>query len=107
MAINNPIVAAGGTITRGRAKVVTGKLSGTVPPNDDPVVVDGVLTYTDQTPQREGQTLFVLDPTGRAASIFIVIEIQPGTLEWRRAFPSGETTDPRTGQAKDPLYGLY
>lgn len=107
MTINNPIVAAGGTITRGRAKVVTGKLSGTIPPNDDPVVVNNVLTYTDQTPQREGQALFVLDSTGRAASVYVVIEVQPGVLEWRRAFPSGVTTDPRTGQSKDPLYGLY
>ena len=107
MTINNPIVAAGGTITRARAKTVTGRLSSTVPPNDDPTVVDGALVYVAQTPQREGQALFVLDPAGRVASVYVVIEVQPGVLEWRRTFPSGKTTDPRTGQAKDPLYGLY
>lgn len=107
MAVNNPIIAAGSTVTRANTKTVVGKLSSTIPPGNDNTVVDGVFTPVGQSPQREGQALFVIDSTGRAATVYIVIETQPGTLEWRRAFPSGETVDPRTGMAKDPLYGLY
>ena len=87
MAIDNPIIAAGSTVTRANTNTVVGKLSSTIPPGNDNTVVDGIFTPVDQSPQREGQMLFVVDSAGRAASVYIVIETQPGTAKslsfWR------------------------
>jgi hypothetical protein len=122
MAVQNPIVAAGPTISRAEVKTVAARLSRTVPADADLDFVDGSVVSTPQPAEIEGQMVFVEASDGRSVSMYVVVtvikgqsdaapgtEASPGTpsLEWRKITRTGTVTDPRTGKPKDPLFDFY
>lgn len=103
MTIQNPIIDAGATVSRSEAKTVLATITDIVPPDPSFTTAGGSFTNVDQSPQREGQMLFVESPDGSYVTPYIVIMTGSG-LAWRRVFGVGVELDPRTGKPKDPLY---
>jgi hypothetical protein len=103
MTIQNPIIAAGATVSRAEARTVLGLISDVVPPESQPTIENGQLVIQSQDPLREGQMVFVESSDGSYVTPYIVVTVAT-ELVWKRVFSAGVTQDPRTGKPKDPLY---
>ncbi len=106
MSINKPIINAGPTVSRAEAKIVVGSIVPVAPPDTYIHVVDGNMVVVTQDPIREGQFLFVQASGELSVAMYIVVLIL-GVPTWKRVYTAGFIVDPRTGKAKDPLFGLY
>ncbi len=106
MAINKPIIDSGPTQSRAEAKTVVGRIDPVAPPQPYVAKVNGEVTRFTNAAEREGQFVFVQPNGALSVSMYIVIQ-GPAELEWKRVYSAGFIVDPRTGKAKDPLFGLY
>lgn len=107
MPISKPIIAAGPTIKRGKAKdtklILSSSLPGTQRRYTDE---NGLLVLDDQLPQREGQLFAYRDGSAPGASLYVAVDIN-GTLEWKRVVPGLNVVNSSTGKPWDPLAGFY
>ncbi len=106
MSINKSIIDAGPTVSRAEAKVVIGEIAPVAPPDLYVDVVDGNTVIVTQDPIREGQFVFV-QATGELSVAMYIVVLILGVPTWKRVYSAGFIVDPRTGKAKDPLFGLY
>lgn len=106
MSINKSIIDAGPTVSRAEAKVVIGEIAPVAPPDAYVDVVDGNAVVVTQDPIREGQFVFV-QATGELSVAMYIVVLILGVPTWKRVYSAGFIVDPRTGKAKDPLFGLY
>ena len=106
MAINDPVIAAGSTVTRANAQTVVSVVTPVIPPGDRATVIDGVLTPLTQLPEREGQMLFYREGSSLSVTGYVVVEIN-SALVWKKVENWGIVIDPRTGLEKDPNLGFY
>ena len=118
MPIQNPIIDAGPTLSRAEVKTVVGNITSAIPPAGYLKRVDGLLTFVDQYPLKEGQFVFVQAEDALSVSMYIVVLVDLEvvafngttsypTLVWKRVYSAGVITDPRTGLPKDPNLGFY
>ena len=107
MSINKSIIDAGPTVSRAEAKVVIGEIAPVAPPAYYfKKTAENGASVVLQDPIREGQFVFVQTPGELSVTMYIVVLIL-GVLTWKRVYSAGFIVDPRTGKAKDPLFGLY
>ena len=106
MSINKPIIDAGPTVSRAEAKVVVGRIAPVTPPETYINIVDGNAVIVTQDPVREGQFVFV-QTSGELSVVMYIVVLILGVPTWKRVYSAGFIVDPRTGKAKDPLFGLY
>ncbi len=107
MSINKSIIDAGPTVSRAEAKVVIGEIAPVAPPGQYLKDTDGNgVSFVQQNPIREGQFVFVQASAELSVAMYIVVLIL-GVPTWKRVYSAGFIVDPRTGKAKDPLFGLY
>ncbi len=116
MSIQNPILAAGPTLSRAQVETVVARLSGTLPPDAIIDVVDGSIVSISQSAVTEGEIALVESDDGRSVSMYVVVTVMiaqsdtsAGTpdLQWRKITRTGTVTDPRSGKPKDPLFDFY
>lgn len=107
MSINKSIIDAGPTVSRSEAKIVVGGIVPVAPPGRYVKNTDGgLVVVVAQEPTREGQFVLVQVPGELSVTMYIVVLVL-GVPTWKRVYSAGFIVDPRTGKAKDPLFGLY
>lgn len=114
MAINNPIIDAGPTISKADANTTVCLLIEPTSPGTFNYlkIVDGVVDSGTASPQWEGQLLAVKLDNIPAVTLYVAVSAPiPPTdivaLAWRRVSTKVVFEDPRTGKEKDPAYDLY
>jgi hypothetical protein len=106
MSISQPIIATP-TVSRRAVKTVVIGVTSTRPPGTRVTTVDGVITITDQIPEREGQLLAYQAPgETQIVDLYVVVTVNAG-LQWVPVLPSVVPIDTRSGKPKDPLYDFY
>ena len=108
MTVSKPIIVAP-TKTRNNTRMVVGTITGTEPPAARQYILDGQVTFVDQSPDREGQIIFYRPPnSGGIVIMYVVVNRDgQGALSWAPVVPNIPPIDPRTGKTKDPLYDFY
>jgi hypothetical protein len=107
MPISKPIIAAGPTVKRGKAKGTKLLISSALPGTQRRYIDEnGQLTLDDQLPQREGQLFAYRNGSDPGASLYVAVDMN-GTLEWKRVVPGLNMINSSTGNAWDPLAGFY
>lgn len=106
MALDRTVIAGAPATTRADAKTVLGEITSVIPPGPRLSVVDGVLTYADQYPEREGQMLFHRNGSDLFVTMYVVVAID-SELMWKKVENWGVVIDPRTGLEKDPSLNFY
>lgn len=105
MTINNPIVAAGPTVTREDAATIVLRITKTPLSKFRVYEEDGLVVVENQNPVREGEMIVYINEV-RVARMYVAVLIS-SSLEWKVVQNWGTIIDPRTGLAKDPLLGFY
>lgn len=97
MAINSGRISAGPTKERAEIKTTRVPLRNDIPPSFSSAMVDGQLVITDQSPKRHGEVLVYHDGANET-TMYVAVEVTPGTLEWKAASTSTGFIDSTTGK---------
>lgn len=107
MSISKPIIAAGPTAKRDKAKDTKLFLSSALPGTERRYIdKNGQYVFDGQYPQREGQLFAYRDGSAPGASLYVAVDMN-GTLEWKRVVPGLNIINSSTGKPWDPLAGFY